>query len=405
MTVATRDIDRRVIAGVCAGIAERYRYPVSAVRAATLGLSVATAGLGGLAYLALWRLLPPEEVTAILERPADLAPLPAPTTAPARDRGLYGPVTDDLPLVRERMLSVASSVEFEFLRKMLEQALSGTGKMMRPAIALLAGRIGRSYPLDQLVPLAASVELLHTATLVHDDVIDEAAERRGKPTSAALHGNAASVMLGDYMFAHAAHFIAQTDNTLVVRKFAETLMMMATGELRQDMTVFEYSEDVQRYLDRIVGKTASLFATAAEGGAIVGGATPEQSAAMYTYGLRLGIAFQIVDDVLDFAGDPEVMGKPVGSDLLGGTLTLPAILYMQQKPTDNPIRRAFDGIRRNANLERAITEIRESGVLEESMETARRFAAEARAALTALPPGEARETLDGLVDYVLARES
>jgi geranylgeranyl pyrophosphate synthase/phage shock protein PspC (stress-responsive transcriptional regulator) len=412
MTLApTRDLDRRVLGGVCAGIASQYRYPINAVRAATVALSLATAGLGGLAYLALWRYLPPSmggpdapdaalDAASTASVAATLAPPPASTRG-----GLYGPVEGDLPLVREKMLSVASSVEFEFLRRMLEQALAGSGKMMRPAIALLGGRIGDDYRLDRLVPLAASVELLHTATLVHDDVIDESSDRRGNPTSQALFGNAAAVMLGDYMFAHAAHFIAQTDSTLVVRKFAETLMMMATGELKQDVTAFEYSEDVQRYLDRIGGKTASLFATAAEGGAIVGGATPEQREAMRQYGMRLGIAFQIVDDILDFTGDPEAMGKPVGSDLLAGTLTLPAILYMQQKPEDNPIKRAFDGIRRNANLERAIGEIRESGVLEESMATARRFAADARAALEPLPRGEVRDTLDGLVDYVLARQS
>jgi len=277
--------------------------------------------------------------------------------------------------------------------------------MMRPAIALLAGRIGNDYPIERLVPLAASVELLHTATLVHDDVIDEAAERRGKPTSAALFGNAASVMLGDYMFAHAADFIARTDDTVVVRKFAQTLMLMANGELTQDMTVFEYSEDVQRYLDRIIGKTASLFGTAAEGGAIVGGATPEQCEAMRLFGLRLGVAFQIVDDILDFTGDAEVMGKPVGSDLQSGTLTLPAILYMRRNPEDNPVKKAFEGIRPRANFERAIREIQESDALGESMATARNFAGEAKQALAVLPAGEVRTTLEALVDYVLARES
>ncbi|MDA1003043.1 MAG: polyprenyl synthetase family protein [Chloroflexi bacterium] len=437
MTLATtRDMQHGVIGGVCAGIAARYRFPVPVVRAATVAISVGTAGIGGLAYVALWRFLPAtagDETTdapiAQIPRPrafedaealgvaeatartAHLAPSVVTATRPRTDAPpiapeLYGPVAADLPLVREQMLAVAANVEFEFLRKMIEQALSGTGKMMRPAIALLAGRVGDAgYPIERLVPLAASVELLHTATLVHDDVIDEAAERRGKPTSAALFGNAASVMLGDYMFAHAADFIARTDSTVVVRKFAQTLMLMANGELTQDMTVFQYSEDVQRYLDRIIGKTASLFGTAAEGGAIVGGATPEQCEAMRLFGLRLGIAFQIVDDILDFTGDAEVMGKPVGSDLQSGTLTLPAILYMRRNPDDNPVKKAFEGIRPRANFERAIREIQESDVLAQSMETARNFAGEAKQALAVLPPGEERTTLEGLVEYVLARES
>ena len=319
-------------------------------------------------------------------------------------RALYGPVADDLPRVVLALKSIASNVEFAFLQRMLENALAGTGKMMRPAIALLGGRLG-TYDLDRLVPLAASVELLHTATLVHDDVIDEARARRGEPTPNALFGNAASVMLGDYMFAHAADFIAQTDSTQVVRIFARTLMMMAKGELHQDMTVFEYSADVQRYLDRITGKTASLFGTAAEGGALVAGAPAAQVEAMRLYGLHLGIAFQIVDDILDFTGDPAVMGKPVGSDLAGGTLTLPAILYMQRKPEDNPVKRAFEGVRRRANLDRAIREIIESDLLDESMRTALRYGEEARAALHTLPVGEVRDTLGGILDYVFSRRS
>jgi heptaprenyl diphosphate synthase/octaprenyl-diphosphate synthase len=288
---------------------------------------------------------------------------------------------------------------------MLEQQLASTGKLMRPAIALLGGQLG-SYNLDRIVPLAASVELLHTATLVHDDVIDEADQRRGNETANSLFGNSASVMLGDYMFANSADLIARTDNIQVVKNFAATLMMIVRGELNQDVTVFEYSEDVQRYLDRIIGKTASLFATAAENGALVCDAPADQVAAMREYGLKLGIAFQIIDDVLDFTGDPEVMGKPaVGSDLRGGTLTLPAILYMQAEPDDNPIKRAFAGQRRNANLDRAITDILAGPYITETIETAHRFGLEAREALEALPPGETRTTLAALVDYVLERDS
>lgn len=317
---------------------------------------------------------------------------------------LYGPVAGDLPLVADRIRSITRDAEFPFLQEMLETALAGSGKLMRPAIALVAGRFG-DYDLDKLVPLAASVELLHTATLVHDDVIDEAETRRGQQTPNALFGNAASVMLGDYMFAHAADFIAQTDNPKVVRLFAKTLMMLASGELTQDITVFEYSEDVTRYLDRITGKTASLFGTAAEGGAMAAGADPTTCAAMRLYGLRLGIAFQIVDDILDFTGDPDVMGKPVGSDLHGGTLTLPAILYMQQRSEDNPIRKAFDGVRRRANLDRAIREILDSDVIDEARRTARQFGDEAIDALAGVPAGQEREMLAGLVEYVLSREN
>jgi geranylgeranyl pyrophosphate synthase/phage shock protein PspC (stress-responsive transcriptional regulator) len=441
MTMATsRDLEHALVGGVCAGIASRYSYPVRAVRAATVALSVATAGIGGLAYLALWRKLPtatddgshstkctslpatngatvaiadspPASAAAEAEALSEVAPSSEasqplfPAGIPHSIESLYGPVAADLPLVRESIGSVAKGVGFDFLARMLEQQFTGTGKMMRPALALLAGRLG-TYDLDRVVPLAASVELLHTATLVHDDVIDEADERRGNDTANSLFGNSASVMLGDYMFANAAELITRTDNIQVVKNFAATLMMMVRGELNQDVTIFEYSEDVQRYLDRITGKTASLFATCAEGGALVCGAPADHVEAMRIYGLRLGIAFQIVDDILDFTGDPVVMGKPaVGSDLRGGTLTLPAILYMQQEPDDNPIKRAFDGQRRRANLDRAIAEILDGDFIAESMTAAHRFGAEAREALQTLPPSDTRDTLDALVDYVLNRSS
>ena len=221
---------------------------------------------------------------------------------------IYGEIEKDLPLVKNSLKELSDDVGFEFLEKMIEQSLSGSGKMMRPALALLAGKLG-NYDLEKLIPLAASVELLHTASLVHDDVIDRADARRGNETSNILFGNAAAVMLGDYMFAYAAEFITRTDNIDVVKKFAATLMMMVQGELKQDVTVFEYSEDVQRYLDRITGKTASLFATAAEGGALVCDVPESDASTLYQYGLNLGIAFQIVDDVLDFSGD--LYGKNV----------------------------------------------------------------------------------------------
>ncbi len=324
-------------------------------------------------------------------------------TARVEQFAIYGPVADDLPQV-DALLESLQDVEFPWLREMLVSVLGGSGKRLRPAIALLAGRLG-SYDLELLVPLAASVELLHTATLVHDDVIDMADERRGRPTAAAQFHNAPSVMLGDYMFAHAAHFVAQTENVRVIRNFAETLRVMARGELSQDLAAYQYSPDVQRYLDRIYGKTASLFATAAEGGAIVCAAPEPLVEPVRRFGQELGMAFQIVDDVLDFSGTSEELGKPVGSDLLAGTLTLPTLLYLERYPDDNPVQRAFAGVRRRSNLQRAIGEIQESGLLEESLATARQFAQRAGEAIEELPQGEPRTTFEQLVEYVLERRS
>lgn len=384
-----------LVGGVCGRFAEQHDVSPRLVRAAALTLAVASAGIVAVVYLALW-LMTPGVVAHAASQPVASSP-------PARARSIYGPVASDLPLVDEMLRSI-SQVEHPWLRKMLEHSVAGGGKRMRPALALLAGRLG-DYDLDKLVPLASSVELLHTATLVHDDVIDAAPERRGQPTAAAIFNNASSVMLGDYMFAHAAEFVARTGNIRVIRNFAATLGVMAQGELKQDLAAYEYSEDVQRYLDRIYGKTASLFATAAENGAIVSGAPEAYVEPMRRYGEALGMAFQVVDDVLDFTGTAAEMGKPVGSDLLAGTLTLPTILYMQRAPEDNPVQRAFDGVRRRANLQRAIDDIRASDVLDEAMATARHFAGLAAAALEEIPVGEPRASLAALVDYVLERRT
>jgi geranylgeranyl pyrophosphate synthase len=317
---------------------------------------------------------------------------------------LYGPVQRDLPLV-ESTLESLKQTDFPVLTNMLDLVLGGGGKRLRPALALLAGQC-YDYNLDQLVPLAASVELLHTATLVHDDVIDVAATRRGRPTANSTYDNAASIMLGDFMFAHAADLVARTGNVRVIRLFAHTLMLMATGELDQDVSAFDASRDVRDYLNRIGGKTASLFATACEGGAIISEAPDASIEALREYGQSLGMAFQIVDDVLDFTGDEQKMGKPVGSDLSQGTLTLPSLLLMESSPRDNPVRRLFAAKRGGKQrLEIAVRAVLESGAIARSLEVANDFAGRARSALKALPPSESSRTLSELVDYVLARDT
>jgi octaprenyl-diphosphate synthase len=315
---------------------------------------------------------------------------------------LYGPVQEDLARV-EAVFDLLRAVDYAPLAEMLDIVLAGGGKLLRPALTLLSGRFG-AYDLDVLVPLAASVELLHTASLVHDDVIDNADTRRGRPTANSAFHNSTTVMLGDYMFAHAAHQVALTGNIRVIRLFAETLMMMTKGEIRQDLTAYDSRQTVRDYLGRIGGKTASLFGTACEGGAVVAEAPEEWVEALREYGYNLGMAFQIVDDILDFTGDEEEMGKPVGSDLMQGTLTLPALLVMEREPGDNPVQKYFDRPRKE-HLRRAVAAVRETDIPEESYEMARSFVATAHDALSPLPHDPAHEALYDLANYVLERRS
>jgi geranylgeranyl pyrophosphate synthase len=319
-----------------------------------------------------------------------------------RQRALYGSVQEDLGRVEELFDSL-KDVDYGPLGEMLGMVLGGGGKLLRPALALLAGRFG-AYDLELLVPMAASVELLHTATLVHDDVIDSASTRRGRATVNSAFQNSTTVMLGDYLFAHAANEVAKTDNIRVIRLFSNTLMIMAKGEIRQDLAAYDSRQTIRDYLGRIGGKTASLFSTACEGGAIVAAEPEPWIEAMRDYGYNFGMAFQIVDDILDFTGDEEQMGKPVGSDLMQGTLTLPSLLLMERQPKSNPVEKYFSRPAKD-RLAAAVEAIRESGILEESLDMARDFSARAVAALSPLPDLNDRQTLADLAEYILERNS
>jgi geranylgeranyl pyrophosphate synthase len=321
-----------------------------------------------------------------------------------RTVGIQAAIQDELAQVEETLQAI-KRVDFAELSEMLDHVLASAGKMLRPSIALLAGQFNDNHRQELLVPLAASIELLHTATLVHDDVIDRASTRRGRPTANSLFDNSVSVMLGDYMFAHAADLAARTGSIEVVRMFSRTLLAMARGELEQDMTAYDYGQTTRQYFQRIGSKTASLFAAAGEGGAIVSGAPDAWRLALQDYGESVGMAFQIVDDILDFSGDEVEMGKPVGSDLLQGTLTLPSLLLMERYPRDNPVKRFFRHRRSPRHLAEAVETVVSSGILDECQRVAGDFRDRAHAALEILPACEARESLAEIADYVLERRA
>lgn len=321
-----------------------------------------------------------------------------------RVQTLYGPVQEDMVLV-EATFDLIKQVDLAPLAAMLDHLLSAGGKRIRPGLALLGGTFG-DYDLDRIVPLAASIELLHTASLVHDDVIDNAPTRRGRATANSLYKNAVSVMIGDFLFAHSADLVARIGDPRVVRLFARTLMRIVTGELDQDIGAFDASKRVSDYLARIGGKTAALFGAACEGGAMAAHAPESYLEALRDYGFNLGLAFQIVDDILDFIGDEAVMGKPAGSDLMQGTLTLPSLLLMEQSPGSNPITRLFGARRNKAQLlDEAVEAVRSSDAIERSQRIAEEYADRAVAAIGELPDTPAHDTLMDLSRYVLERNS
>ncbi|MCA9831939.1 MAG: polyprenyl synthetase family protein [Dehalococcoidia bacterium] len=316
---------------------------------------------------------------------------------------LYGPVGEDLILV-EDLIESTKRVELPLLNRMLDHALAAKGKRLRPALVLLSGTFG-DYNLNRLVPLGACIELLHTASLIHDDVVDGSVSRRGRPTANAIFDNALTVLLGDYVFANAAEMVTRTGSLEVTRLFAMTLMKMTSGELDQDAAAWDIGKDIQNYLRRIGGKTAALFTTATEGGAVLAGCSEAEVDALRSYGYAIGMAFQIVDDILDYTGDEALMGKPLGSDLREGNVTLPALFHLERYPKDNPVNRYFRARRlREERLQEALAAIRESGVIESSLDMAKEYVRRAEDAVRILPDSDGKDTLMTIGRYVLDRD-
>ena len=317
---------------------------------------------------------------------------------------IYRPVQKDLVKVEERLRLLVDSQDITLpqLHSMLSQVLIG-GKIVRPALTLLAGKF-YNYNLQSLLPMATASELLHIATLVHDDAIDKASVRRGRPTVNKVWGIDKAVILGDYLFAKAGEFAAATGNLRVVRLFAETLETISSGELKQAFSAFSLQQDFEQYIERIAGKTASLFTMATEAGAVLSQAPEEAVQALKGYGLNLGIAFQIVDDILDFISTEEEMGKPVGSDLAQGTITLPSLLLLERYPRDNPVRRFFHDRDRHQDVKLAIEMVRSSPIIEECYRVASDYSSKASRNLDLLPDSPSRKALVTLADYVVKRK-
>jgi geranylgeranyl pyrophosphate synthase len=328
---------------------------------------------------------------------------------------LLEPLAADLELV-EQKLREPVHLDYPQLTAVLHSLLDSGGKRLRPGLALSAGRLytaGR----DKLISLAASVEMLHTATLVHDDLIDGALIRRGSTTVNARWSTGATVLTGDYLFARAAALAAETNHVRVMAIFADTLMTICSGELRQifdrhDLPRLDSEEAwhaaLARYDERIHAKTASLFAAATESAAVLGGASPAEEIALREYGRFLGMGFQIIDDVLDFQGDQDLLGKPVGGDLREGIVTLPVLHYWRSHPDDEELVAVVRGDERDVDnsqlVSKVVAAIRESGAVALAMERARDFISRSQAALAVLPAGEARDVLYNLAEYTISRQ-
>ena len=314
---------------------------------------------------------------------------------------IYEPIQEDLGKVKTSLRSI-SQIDFPWLSAQLGYLVKETGKGIRPALTLLSGKF-YSYDLTRLLPMAVSVELMHTATLVHDDAIDKAVTRRGQPTINSIWGDEIAILMGDYLFAKAGEFVADTQTPRVIKLFSQTLGTISSGEIAQWRASYNPDQTREDYFHRIYGKTASLFSLSTQSGAILSKANEASVAVMKEYGDNLGIAFQIVDDILDFTSTEEAMGKPVGSDLTQGTLTLPAILLAERYPADNPVKKAFE-TRDISYVKKAIEMVRNSSIIDECYKIASGYCERACRQLGALPATSSRQSLYEMAEFVVKRE-
>jgi octaprenyl-diphosphate synthase len=311
---------------------------------------------------------------------------------------IYAPIRADLNKVKDTLKSI-SRVDFTWLAEQLSHVVRETGKGIRPALTLLSGK-SFAYDLTYLLPMAVSVELMHTATLVHDDAIDKSDTRRGQQTINSIWGDEIAILMGDYLFAKAGEFVADTQTPRVIKLFSQTLGTISSGEIVQFRAAFNPDQTREDYFHRIYGKTAALFSLSTQSGAILSQAPEDSVAVMKEYGDNLGIAFQIVDDILDFTSTEEAMGKPVGSDLIQGTLTLPAMLIMERHPGDNPIRKFFE-TRDKKYVARAIQLVLGSGIVDDCYKVAREYRDRACRKLKTLAGLTSRDSLLDLADYII----
>ena len=313
-------------------------------------------------------------------------------------------VAEELTRVNDVIIDRMES-PVEMIPNLAGHLINSGGKRIRPMITLAAAKMC-GYSGEAQLKLAAAVEFIHTATLLHDDVIDESDLRRGSPTANTIWGNQASVLVGDFLFSRSFQLMVEADNVRVLDILSNASAIIAEGEVMQLITANDTSTTEDNYLKVISAKTAALFEAAAQVGAVIAGAPAGEENALHSYGHNLGIAFQIVDDALDYSGAQAKLGKTIGDDFREGKVTLPILLAFRRGNDDE---RAFwnrtivDGEQDEADLQRAISLLVKHDALKDTIERARHYGAMAKDALAIFPESEYTKALNGIVDFCINR--
>ena len=316
-------------------------------------------------------------------------------------------LTDEMAEVNTLIAERMSSEHAPRIPEVTAHLVNAGGKRLRPMLTLASARLfGYDGPFH--IHLAATVEFIHTATLLHDDVVDESQQRRGRPTANLLWDNKSSVLVGDYLFSRSFQLMTETGSLDVLRILSDASATIAEGEVLQMTAAQDLATDEAVYLQVVRGKTAALFSAATEVGGVIAGATDQEVRALFDYGDALGVAFQIVDDLLDYQGQSSATGKNVGDDFRERKLTLPVIKAVEKADAEE---RAFwertieKGQQTDDDLDTALKILTKHDTLEATRQDALAWAAKAKTALEALPEHDIRDMLRDLADYVVERIS
>jgi heptaprenyl diphosphate synthase len=313
-------------------------------------------------------------------------------------------IQDDLKIVEKELQKIVKT-EDSLLSETSGHLLNAGGKRLRPAFTLVAGKT-YNYNAEKLIPLAAALELIHMASLVHDDVIDNSYTRRGIPTVKANWGDQVSIYAGTYLFAQSLVLIAKCDNPVISRILADTSVKMCEGEIQQIVSSFNARQSIKDYFFKIKRKTALLISASCELGAVACGAPDYHVKALERYGYYLGMAFQITDDILDFTASQKELGKPVGSDLKQGIVTLPVIFALNMSPERERLAEIVeDRNKKEVEVIEAIDIIKKSGALEKAADVSNRYLEKAKKQLKVLPPSNAVDCLALITDYIGKRRT
>ncbi len=322
---------------------------------------------------------------------------------------IYKPINKELNLVFEKIVNVSSKYDKDKKNQQVFEQLSHVlavpGKRIRPSITLLISNLWGESDIDKTILMATGVELLHIATLVHDDTVDHANLRRGHKTASSLWGRNAAVLIGDYIFATSAIFVCETNNVRLIKRFAETITELSRGELNEINDSWKTNISEDKYYQRIYDKTASLFCTATESGALLGNSNEQNTKDLKKFGYFLGMAYQIIDDLLDYKYSTYEIGKPSTNDLREGIMTLPAI-YAYNNGLEKEINNYMNSSeeKRLSDLPKLVDKIRNSGGIEYSEKKSKDLIDSAKKILTNLPTSTYKNSLELIVEYLGSRK-